>query len=660
MSVNVPPRSIQNCHLLLYSIVFNAFTCPDNAETRIPVLASLIVFPTPICSVFARRRPAGNRHLEYARREMSPSMSGPPPLLPTLPAFAAAPRPQQALRRSARDPSRSEPGRIRAESGHLAFAGPSAVSRSMRTSVPSHPSIGAQPKMKAGTPPLPQLMSRAFSARVRGDVPEAERLCRQALASRPRYFDALHLLGVIALQAARAEEATELLSLAVATNRHSAEAANSLGAALRALDRHAEALASYDRAIALKPNFANAHFNRGNALGSLLRHVEAVESHQRAIALKPDYASAHYNRGNALGELLRHQEAIGSYRKAIALNPEDAKAHWNLAICHLTLGEYELGWKEHEWRWREEQRAGHRRAFAQPLWLGQYPLDGRTILLHGEQGLGDTLQFCRYVEPVAALGAKVVLEVQPALAPLLRNLHGAAAVAVHGAGLPAYDYHCPLMSLPLAFQTGLQSIPTAIPYIRSEPRQVAVWRNRLGEWKRPRIGLAWSGSATHRNDQKRSIALTELLPLLVDQIEWVSLQTEVRPADAALLAAGTNLRHFGLELADFSDTAAIAELMDLVIAVDTSAAHLAGAMGKPVWILLPFNPEWRWMLDRNDCPWYPTARLIRQSTSGDWASVIQTVLQDVMALFPSLAPNPGNASREAQVPDEQRANTVNF
>ena len=530
----------------------------------------------------------------------------------------------------------------------------------MRTTVASHPPFGAQPKMKAGTPPLPQLMSRAFSARERGDVPEAERLCRQALAARPRHFDALHLLGVIALQTARLQEATELLSLAVATNRHSAEASNSLGAALRALERHAEALASYDRAIALKPNFANAHFNRGNVLGSLLRHVEAVESYQRAIALEPDYASAHYNLGNALGDLLRHQEAIGAYAKAIALNPDDAKAHWNLAICHLTLGEFALGWKEHEWRWQEEQRAGHRRAFAQPLWLGQYPLDGRTILLHGEQGLGDTLQFCRYVELVAALGAKVVLEVQPALGPLLRDLHGAAAVIAHGAGLPAFDYHCPLMSLPLAFQTGLRSIPAAIPYIRSEPRQVAFWRDRLGARKRPRIGLAWSGSATHRNDRKRSIALSEVLPLLVDEVEWVSLQTEVRPADAALLAAGTSLRHFGLELADFSDTAALAELMDLVIAVDTSAAHLAGAMGKPVWILLPFHPEWRWMLDRNDCPWYPTARLIRQSATGDWAGVIRTARQAVIALLPSLARNPGSASREAQSPDEVRANPLEF
>ena len=512
--------------------------------------------------------------------------------------------------------------------------------------------------MKAGTPPLPQLMSRAFSARERGDVTEAERLCRQALATRPRYFDALHLLGVIALQTARPQEAADLLSLAVATNRHHAEASNSLGAALRALDRHREALASYDRAIALKPSFANAHFNRGNVLGSLTRHVEAVESYQRAIALKPDYASAHYNRGNALGDLLRHREAIESYRKAIALKPDDAKAHWNLAISYLTLGEFALGWKEHEWRWREEQRAGHRRTFAPPLWLGQYPLDGKTILLHGEQGLGDTLQFCRYVELVAALGAKVVLEVQPPLASLLRSLDGAAAVVAHGAGLPDFDYHCPLMSLPLAFQTGLQNVPASIPYIRSEPRQVAIWSRRLGERTRPRIGLAWSGSATHRNDQKRSIPLSEVLPLLVDEIEWVSLQTEVRPADAALLAAGTSLRHFGAEMADFSDTAAVAELMDLVIAVDTSAAHLAGAMGKPVWILLPFNPEWRWMLDRGDSPWYPTARLIRQSAPGDWASVIQAVRQAATTALPSLAPGPDSAPRQAQMPDAGRANTL--
>jgi hypothetical protein len=255
------------------------------------------------------------------------------------------------------------------------------------------------------------------------------------------------------------------------------------------------------------------------------------------------------------------------------------------------------------------------------------------VLLHSELGLGDTLLFCRYAKEVAALGARVVLEVQPSLLRLLADLEGIAEILPSGASLPSFDYHCPLMSLPLAFKTDLQSIPASIPYVRSDPARVAAWRARLGARNRPRVGLVWSGSTALRND-KRSMALAEMLPLVRDWADWVSLQKEVRDTEIALLATRPDLRHVGGELTDFSDTAALVDLMDVVVTVDTSVANLAGAMGKAVWILLPFNPhDWRWMLDRADSIWYPTARLFRQPATGDWASVIRRVDEELTREF---------------------------
>jgi tetratricopeptide (TPR) repeat protein len=582
---------------------------------------------------------------------------------------------------------------------------------------------------------LPQAIQAAFAAYQRGEWADAERLCRSAVDVKTDYFEALYLLGIIAGQTGRKQEAAEFLSRALSANPSSADACYNHGVALGELKRHAEALESYERAIALKPDYADAYYNRGVALseldrpaealqsyeraialkpdsaeaynnrgivlGSLQRHADAAESYERAIALKPDYAvaynnrgvalgylqhhaealasyeraialkpdyveaynnrgnalidlerpaealasleralalkpdhaDAHYNRGNALRDLHRHVEAAASYERALALRPDYASAHWNLADCRLLLGDFARGWEEYEWRWKLAQREKGTRDFAQPLWLGAQPVEGRTILLHSELGLGDTLLFCRYTREVAALGARVVLEVQPPLLSLLADLEGVAEILPRGAPLPAFDCHCPLLSLPLAFKTDLSNIPAAVPYIRSDPARIAAWRERLGPKRKPRLGLVWSGSAALRND-KRSMALAEMLPLLSDRAEWVGLQKEVRETDASLLASRPDLRNVGGELMDFADTAALVELMDVVVTVDTSVANLAGAMGKPVWILLPFNPhDWRWMLDREDSPWYPTARLFRQPAPGDWASVIRRVSEELARRF---------------------------
>jgi hypothetical protein len=394
-------------------------------------------------------------------------------------------------------------------------------------------------------------------------------------------------------------------------------------------------LESYRRALALKPGLAGAWNNCALALRDLDRLAEALASCERALAIDPGLADAHSNRGNLLRGLGRPDEALTSFRRALALRPDLPAAHYSHGQCLLLLGDLDSGWQECEWRWKDEQHANKAREFPQPLWLGGDALRGRTILLHAEQGLGDTLQFCRYASRVAALGAKVLLEVQPPLLSLLANLPDIAQLLPRGAALPDFDSHCPLLSLPLAFGTTLDTIPADMPYLRSDPSRVSAWRERLGAPARTRIGLAWSGSPAHGNDRNRSIPLAQMLALLDTGAEFVSLQNEVRPADADVLTSRPDLRHFESALADFADTAALVETMDLIVTVDTSVAHLAGAMGKPVWVLLPFDPDWRWLLARTDSPWYPSATLFRQPRPGDWGSVLASLARRLQALISS-------------------------
>ena len=268
----------------------------------------------------------------------------------------------------------------------------------------------------------------------------------------------------------------------------------------------------------------------------------------------------------------------------------------------------------------------------QPLWLGQHSVQGKTILLHAEQGLGDTLQFCRYVSQVKALGARVVLEVQPALVGLLRGLEGADVCVAAGQPLPAFELHCPLLSLPLAFGTELHTIPSPSSYLWADAARTQAWGLSVGSKQMPRVGLAWSGNPRHLNDHQRSLSLSDLVSCLPQGLEYVSLQKELRPGDAPLLLA-RGVRHFGELMGDFSDTAALCESVDLVLSVDTSVAHLAGALSKPCWVMLPQVPDWRWLLERDDSPWYGSVRLYRQGNDASWAPVLERVAADLSGLF---------------------------
>ena len=446
----------------------------------------------------------------------------------------------------------------------------------------------------------------------------------RALALRPDLVEAHANRGSALHALKRFEEALASHDRALALRPDYAEARFNRGNALHALKRFEEALADYERALALRPDYVEVLANRGITLHELKRFEAALESQDRALAVRPDYAEAFVNRGVTLHELKRFDDALASYDRALALRPHFAQAHYNEAVCRMLTGDFERGWQKLEWGWDTEQLKNLKRKFSQPLWLGSDEIAGKTILLHGVHGYGDTIQFCRYVPYVAERGARVILEVQEPLCALMGTLPGVAQVVTRGEPLPDFDLHCPLLSLPLALGTRLATVPAQTPYLRASPQAVTDWNARLGP--RPRIGLAWSGRPEHNNDRNRSMKLSTLSsPLAGFAATYVSLQREVREDDAPVLQGLSDILHFGEELKTYADTAALIANLDLVISVDTSVAHLAGALAKPVWILLPFIPDWRWLLDRNDSPWYPTARLFRQDETRRWDSVMTRV-----------------------------------
>jgi tetratricopeptide (TPR) repeat protein len=401
------------------------------------------------------------------------------------------------------------------------------------------------------------------------------------------------------------------------------------------------ALESYDRAIDLRADCAEAHANRGAVLQELGRLPEARISYDRALALNPDFAEAHCNRGALLAQQNEPQAALASLDRALAASPNFAIARFRRAQTLLSMGDFAAGWPEYEWRGRDNEHA--RRRFMRPQWLGRESLAGKCILLHAEQGLGDTIQFSRYVPLVAELGASIILEVPKALKRLVERLPGVVDCMAPGDTLPSFDYHSPLMSLPLAFGTRLESIPARIPYLASAPERVREMKITLGESTLPRVGLVWAGgSRPHQPElravnERRNVPLDQIMSLLSPGIEFHSLQ-KGDPAEselAALRESGGAARHIAVhanELTDLADTAALIEQLDLVISVDTAMAHLAGALGKPVWLLNRFDSCWRWLIDRTDSPWYPTLRLYRQTRPGDWGQVLERVRRDLADL----------------------------
>jgi tetratricopeptide (TPR) repeat protein len=460
---------------------------------------------------------------------------------------------------------------------------------------------------------------------------EAIATFEKAIALDTSHIDALGCLGDALLARGRAAEALGCFDkILVHAPRHPEALANR-AAALAALGRFAEALASCEAALALAPGHPVALYNRANALANLDRHAEALAAYDRVVGLFPQHLAAWNNRGNTLMALKRHREAIDSFGCAIALQPDFADAHFGQALALLAVGDYGRGFAEYEWRWKRSGMPAPR-AYGR-LWRGEFPLQGKRILLTAEQGLGDTIQFARYVPLLARGGATALLEVPAELVSLLSRLEGATQVVPRGEPLPAFDVYCPFGSLPLAFKTELATVPAQIPYLAADQARIEKWRPRIQALDPPRVALVWAGNPHHVNDRNRSIAPAKLRPLWeAGAARFVSLQRELRATDAAELKSVPGLLHLGDSLGDLDDTAAVLALCDLVIAVDTAVAHLAAAMGRPTWVLLPFAPDWRWTIDSGHSPWYPAARLFRQPQPGDWDSVIGRVRAELGAL----------------------------
>ena len=407
------------------------------------------------------------------------------------------------------------------------------------------------------------------------------------------------------------------------------------GNALQELKRFDEAIAHYDRALSMNPNYFEAWSNKGNALREIQRFDEAIAHYDQALSINPNYFEAWSNKGFTLHELQRFDEAIAHYDQALSINPNYFDALWNKSISLLIQGDFENGFSLYESRWLsyKASEAAGRRSFEKPTWLGKESLEGKTILLYGEQGLGDFIQFCRYVKLVTGLGAKVILEVPKSLASLMENLEGVSRLVIKGQELPAFDYQCPLLSLPISLNTSISSIPGYIPYLAVHPNRVAEWSLRLGEKRKKRIGLVWSSMSNFKDDSKRSLMLFDLIKALPsERFEYICLQKELKDCDKECFENYKNIRFFGDELIDFSDTAALIENIDLVISTCTSIPHLSGALGKETWLLLSYVPDWRWLLGRDDSPWYPSIRLYRQEAAGKWDEPLKKVSADLISL----------------------------
>lgn len=444
----------------------------------------------------------------------------------------------------------------------------------------------------------------------------------EAVRLQPDCFEAHCQLGVILRQLQQPEEALSCLQVAGRLNPNFPKLHALQAAILRDLQRFEEAVACCQREIQVSPHDPDAHYNLGLMLQNVDRLEEAIGAYQRALELRPGHVDALVNLGAVFRQQLKTDAALRCFKEAVRCAPQNPEPHWELCTVLLALGQFERGWQQYEWRWRQKDFHSPPARFAQPEWDGS-DLRGRRILLHCEQGYGDTIQFARYTSLVAARGGEVIFGCPKPLSSLIGTVPGVGEVVTNRGALPSFDVHAPVMSLPRILGTTLETVPAAIPYLR--PPRRSVWSPKQAE-RSLKIGLAWAGDPRHRNDRRRSLSLDRFRPLINQKgTSWYSLQVGKLSAEITRRGLERVLPDWGSRFQDFGDTAdAVAEL-DLVIAVDTAVAHLAGALGKPVWTLLPFEAEWRWMIGREDSPWYPTMRLFRQSSPGDWDEVLKRV-----------------------------------
>lgn len=456
-----------------------------------------------------------------------------------------------------------------------------------------------------------------------GCISEAIVCFRAAIEMSPEYPTPYYLMGSLMHRQGNVDEAIDWYKKLLRLTPFHADTHNILGSAYQEKGQLDEAIACYREAIRCDGNAFMAYNNLGTALRLRGNLDETVTSYQEALRIQPDFTPAMNNLGTALRDKGDLEEAISWYRKVIRLNPDFAEAHWNLSFALLLAGKYEEGWQEYEWIWKLKKTICR---LPQPVWDGGN-IQGKRILLYAEQGFGDVIQFVRYVPLVKERGAEVIVGCQRELKSLLKSAEGVSSVVAFGEAIQQFDVQCPLPSLPRLFNTTRDSIPCRVPYLNVDLGTVGKWRDRLSlDNSKLNVGLVWSGSPGHLNDRNRSCPLHLFEPLAgLESIRIFSLQKEIQNKWTDCSLSGLGIIDYTEDIEDFSDTAGIIMNLDLVITVDTAVAHLAGALGKTVWTLLPFAPDWRWMLHRDDSPWYPTMRLFRQPSPGDWESVISSV-----------------------------------
>jgi tetratricopeptide (TPR) repeat protein len=514
------------------------------------------------------------------------------------------------------------------------------------------------------------VFQRAVRFHGSGQLAEAASLFAAILELDPDHFPSLHRLAAIRRQQNRVEESLALLERAIVCNPAVAELYNSLGNTLNFLGRQEEAVEQYRRALALRENFPEVHLNLANSFKTLERWCEAEAAYRAAIALRPGYVEAHTNLGIVLGRLNRPADALASFSAALSFDPAVKLGNSNLATAltalnrheealpflnrarqlepdapqpvfieshvHLAMGNLERGWPAYEARLRIPELKINAHNFSQPLWDGQSAIADKTILLHAEQGMGDTILFARFVEPIVQTGSRVILAVQKPLVRLMSAMPGVAQVVTSGDPPPEFDLHAPLGSLPLALKITLDTIPARVPYLQAPAESETIAGLDESDDPRPLVGVCWAGNPAYPNDHNRSIPLAIFERLFqVPGVRFVSLQQNLRPGDDSILAGCDNIdltsdrKGSGL-----ADTGALISRLDMVITVDTVIGHLAGALGRPFWILLPYSAYWAWLRERTDTPWYPTARLFRQPQPGDWKSVLESAADALKSVRP--------------------------
>jgi tetratricopeptide (TPR) repeat protein len=457
-----------------------------------------------------------------------------------------------------------------------------------------------------------------------GQLAAAQHAFEQALQLTPDDINALFNLGNVLTARGELEKAVDHYLKVVAKAPHYVEAYNNLGVALGKLGRSDLAAECYRRVLALQPANAAAHNNYGQLLAGRDELAAAAECFDKALASDPLHVDAYVNLGNVLLEQGRPQAAHQSFERALALDPAHESAHWNDGLALLVSGDIANGFRQ--WRWR----VAASKRFSTREWCGE-ELHGATILIHAEQGFGDIIQFTRYVPLVARRGGRILLEAPTELHRLLASIEGVEQVLATGSPLPDFAWQAPLLSLPVAFGTELATVPAATPYLCADPLAVEEWRRRLAH-PGLKVGLVWAGRPEHNRDRHRSLPLAQLSPLAaVEGVTFFALQKGAAVSEVERAPPGMTIEILAPLLGDFADTAAAIMALDLVISVDTSVAHLAGALGKPLWLLLPFAPDWRWLEARSDSPWYPTARLFRQSEPQRWESVVASVVEALKA-----------------------------